>query len=130
MTKMTIAFAALMAFGGCKKKNDTMGKLESFQQQMCACKDKACADKVNDDMSKWSADMAGKDDKPDPDMAAKATDVMAKYTECMTKLAGGSMGSMGGDMKSGDMKAGDMSGDMKGSADMHGGDMKGSGEMK
>jgi hypothetical protein len=125
MNKWMIAFA-LLAFAGCKKKgNDAMAKMESFQKQMCECKDKACADKVQDEMTKWAADAAkmAKPDESDPEMAKKSGEVMAKYTECMTKASG--MG-MGGDMHGGDMKGGD---DMKGGGDMKGGDMKG-GDMK
>jgi hypothetical protein len=65
--------------------------MEGFQKQMCDCKDKACADKVNEDMSKWGTEMArnagaARDERPDPDLARKSTDIMIKYTECMTKL--------------------------------------------
>ena len=128
MNKWMIAFA-LLASAGCKKKgNDAMAKMESFQSQMCACADKACADKVQDEMTKWAADAAkmAKPDESDPEMAKKSGEVMAKYTECMTKLSGMGMGGdMHGDMKGGDMKGGDMKGgDMKG-GDMKGGDMKG-----
>jgi len=123
MTKWMIAFAFL-AFAGCKKKgNDAMAKMESFEKQMCECKDKACADKVQDEMTKWAADASkmAKSDESDPEMAKKSGEVMAKYTECMTKVSGMGMG--------GDMKGGDMKGDMQGGGDMKGGDMKG-GDMK
>lgn len=42
------------------KQHDTTNMLESldsFSQAMCACKDKACADKVNADMTRWSQEM-------------------------------------------------------------------------
>ncbi len=66
--------------------------MEGFQKQMCDCKDKACADKVNEDMTKWGTEMARNagahdyDERPDPDLARKSADIMTKYTECMTKL--------------------------------------------
>jgi hypothetical protein len=65
--------------------------MESFQTQMCSCKDKACADKVNEDMTKWGTEMAKNagayyDERPDPDLAKKSADIMTKYTECMVKL--------------------------------------------
>jgi hypothetical protein len=99
MSKLMFVFAAavsLATFTGCKKKGGAAGeavaKMEGFQKAMCDCKDKACADKVNDDMAKWGAEMAknagaaDKDAKPDPEMAKKSADIMTKYTECMTKL--------------------------------------------
>ena len=86
-----IVLAVCLAFGACKKKSgdDTVAKLEGFSKAMCECKDKACADKVTADMTAWGAEMsknAGKEEKPDPDLAKKSADIMAKYTECMTKL--------------------------------------------
>jgi hypothetical protein len=103
MNKLMFAsFVVVSVFAaGCKKKNaggDALAKMEGFSKSMCECKDKACADKVNDEMAKWGAEMsktADKDAKPDPEMAKKSADVMTKYTECMTKLmmAGAGMGS-------------------------------------
>jgi hypothetical protein len=93
MTLLAIAIAIPTI--GCKKKGGAAGeavaKMEGFQKAMCECKDKACADKVNDDMAKWGAEMAktagaAKDEKPDPELAKKSADIMTKYTECMTKL--------------------------------------------
>jgi hypothetical protein len=148
MQKLMMALMAVstLAFAGCKKKGgggEMMEKMESFQKQMCDCKDKACADKVQEEMGKWGTEMAKTakpaDDKPDPDMVKKSGEIMTKYTECMTKLMSASMGGdmkggdmKGGDMKGGDMKGGDMKGgdDMKGSGDMKGSDMKGGGDMK
>jgi hypothetical protein len=134
MNKLTISFVAamsLLAFAGCKKKGGAAGeavaKMEGFQKSMCDCKDKACADKVNEDMTKWGTEMAktagaAKDEKPDPDLAKKSADIMTKYTECMTKLmmagmdkpagdkpAGGDMAAPAGDKPAG----GDMAGDKK-----------------
>jgi hypothetical protein len=59
---------------------------------MCQCKatDRACADKVNDGLTKWGTEMAKKagvkNCKPDPNVAKKAADIMTRYTECMTKI--------------------------------------------
>lgn len=65
--------------------------MERFQRKMCKCRDRVCADKVNEEMTKWGTEMAknasGKsDDKPDPQIAKKSADIMTKYTECMTKV--------------------------------------------
>ena len=92
MSKLTIAFLAAVSIAsfGCKKKGgDMLGKMEGFQKSMCECKDKACVDKVNADMTAWGTEMskgAAKDEKPDAEMAKKSADIMTKYTECMTKL--------------------------------------------
>jgi hypothetical protein len=71
-------------------------QMEYFTGRMCSCKDKPCADGVNESMTKWGTELAknwkGKDQKPDPDMARKSADIMTRYTECMTK-------NMMGDMK-------------------------------
>ncbi len=117
MNKLTISFLAamsLLAFAGCKKKGGAAGeavaKMEGFQKSMCDCKDKACADKVNEEMAKWGTEMAKNagaakpDDKPDPELAKKSADIMTKFTECMTKIM---MAGAGGDKPAGDKPADD-----------------------
>src|SRR6478672_2278910 len=98
MNKLTFALVAALSLAtfGCKKKGggaaaEALSKMEGFSKSMCECKDKACADKVNEEMTKWGTEMAKnagatKDEKPDPELAKKTADVMGKYTECMTKL--------------------------------------------
>ncbi len=71
--------------------SSAVAKMEEFSKRMCDCKDKACADVVNEDMTKWGTEMARNasydyDERPDPDMARKSADIMTRYTECMTKL--------------------------------------------
>src|SRR5690349_5839282 len=102
-TTMTVLAACLaLSAGACGKKKaggDALAKMEGFQKSMCECKDKACADKVNADMSTWGTEMAkgaDKDAKPDPEMAKKSADIMTKYTECMTKLMMAGVGSAAG----------------------------------
>jgi hypothetical protein len=68
-----------------------VAKMEEFTKRMCQCSDKACADRVNEDMTRWGTDMAknakwNRDEKPDPDMAKKSAEIMTRYTECMTKM--------------------------------------------
>ncbi len=119
MNKLVFGLVAALSLTtlGCKKKNnaanEALAKMEGFQKSMCDCKDKACADKVNEDMAKWGAEMAktagaaAKDDKPDPDLAKKSADVMTKYTECMTKLMMAGVGpGPGSDAGSGSQQAG------------------------
>jgi len=112
MNKLVFGLVAALSLAtlGCKKTGggaaaEAVAKMESFQKAMCECKDKACADKVNEDMAKWGAEMAkntntAKADKPDPDLAKKSADIMTKYTECMTKLMMAGVGA-GSDTKAG-----------------------------
>jgi hypothetical protein len=79
-----------LSVGG-SSADQAVAKMEGFQQMMCACKDKACADKVNEELTTWGTEMARNagtdyDERPDPDLARKSADIMTKYTECMTKL--------------------------------------------
>jgi hypothetical protein len=37
-----------------------MAKLQELTDTMCACKDKACADETNDELSRWSEENAGR----------------------------------------------------------------------
>ena len=99
MKNLTIAFlaaASLFTVSACKKKGgggagEAMEKMGAFAEDMCKCKDKACADKVQEGMTKWSTDMAAKggdkkaDEKPDEATMKKMTEVGQKYAECMTK---------------------------------------------
>src|SRR5262245_56327238 len=64
-------------------------KMESFRDQMCACQDKACAEKVNDAMTVWGKAMskdrdAGKVPPTDEQQKLIVAAVTA-YGECMTK---------------------------------------------
>jgi hypothetical protein len=94
MKNLTIAFLAavsLMSFAGCKKKagGDMMGKMTEFKDAMCKCADKACAEKVTADMTKWSTDMAKEaGDKPvvpsEEDMK-KMAPISEEMGKCMSK---------------------------------------------
>jgi hypothetical protein len=76
--------------------DDAIDKMAEFSNRMCQCKDKPCADRVQDDMTKWGTEMAKNAspdaDRPDPDMVKKSGEIMTKYTECMTKLMTMDMG--------------------------------------
>jgi len=87
-----LATVALAAFG-CKKKGseggaDMMGKMTDLKNRMCACSagDKACADKINDEMKKWSEEHAKKGDHAaDPEMTKKMDPINKELADCMTK---------------------------------------------
>lgn len=102
MKNLTIAFlatASLFAVGACKKKGggdagEAVAKMSEFKDEMCKCKDKACADKVQESMTKWSTEMAAKagdkkDQKADEATMKKMTEVGQAYGECMAKAMTG-----------------------------------------
>lgn len=81
-----IALAFLVGLSGCK--DDLTKQMEGFKDEMCACKDKACAEKVAEKMGKWAtenAEKVGKDTKPTPEQEKLGTEM----TQCMTKAMGG-----------------------------------------
>jgi len=70
---------------------DAIAKISAYRDQMCACKDKACADHVQEDMVRWANDMA-KDASTKPtrmtEVDAKAiTDISIQFSDCFAKLA-------------------------------------------
>ncbi len=59
MLKISFVVGMLLAFGGCKKDkvDEAIDGLDSWATKMCACTDKACADKVHEDYKKWENDV-------------------------------------------------------------------------
>jgi len=65
--------------------------MEYFSNVMCACKDAACADQTNDEMTRWGTEMARlanrvHDEHPSPELVKRAGEIMTNYTGCMTKV--------------------------------------------
>ena len=91
MKHLTIALMAAAAFTsvGCKKKGggagEAMAKMSEFKDKMCACKDAKCAQGVQEEMTKWSQDMAKNagDKKPE----AMSEEDTKKYSEATTQMA-------------------------------------------
>ena len=106
MKNLSLAFVAavsLLSFAGCKKKADdgaaaAMGKMVEFKDKMCGCadkKDKDCAQKVTDDMTKWAQDSAktmDKNAKPSEADMKKMEEVGKQLGECTTKAMMADMG--------------------------------------
>ncbi len=106
MKNLSIAFVAalsLLSVAGCKKKADggaaeAMGKMVEFKDKMCGCadkKDKDCAQKVTDDMTKWAQDSAktmDKNVKPTEADMKKMEEVGKQLGECTTKAMMADMG--------------------------------------
>lgn len=96
MKEYVLAVVALM---GCKKKlpsssqaaddDAAIANMVALKDQMCACRDKACADRVLAAMTTWSNDMAAQarknDRKADDPLMKKMTEVGQAIGECMTK---------------------------------------------
>ncbi len=92
MKNITIAFLAamsLMSFGGCKKKGgaDAIAKLGEFKDAMCKCTDKACAEKVSGELTKWSQEHKEKPKMSEAEDKA-ATETALKMADCQQKAMG------------------------------------------
>ena len=95
MSKLSMfAVGVVMAFGcGSKDPLDkAISGLEDWKGKMCACKDKACADKVHEDYKKWENDVMepmfkGKKESEMPkDKMAKAEKLDDGRKECRNKF--------------------------------------------
>jgi hypothetical protein len=74
-----------------KEMEKAVAKLGEFRDRMCKCKagDKACADKVSEEVTAWSLELARNgsefDDTPDPELMKRASEITSQYAECATK---------------------------------------------
>lgn len=87
---LVLMFAgALLACGGKKANKDTV-KIEAWADQMCACKDAACAQKIMEEMAKDAeADKRPLSERIGDEAAQKAFGVASKrITECSMKANG------------------------------------------
>jgi hypothetical protein len=76
---------------------EMLAKMTMFKDRTCACKDKACADAVQEEMTRWSTEQA----KAAPNMGKvdeaavkQMTAIMEAYTKCMTAVMIASAGSV------------------------------------
>ena len=56
MRRIVFVLAVALAAAGCAKKTgagDAVAKLTAFKERMCACSDRACADKVSGELRDW-----------------------------------------------------------------------------
>lgn len=110
MNNLTLALVvgvALLSSGGCKSKPnggaEYVAAMKGFKDKMCACKDRACAEKVTEEMTRWSADAAKKSNgkaegKPDDKVMKEMAALSDEMTKCMTAAmsAGGMEGGAAG----------------------------------
>jgi hypothetical protein len=84
---------SLAGFGCHKNKRAKVGasiaRMTELKNRMCACKDKACSDAINGELSRWTqeraksaGDKAGTPTDEDPEMA----EVTEEMTSCILKL--------------------------------------------
>ena len=69
---------------------DAIARLGEFADDMCACKDRACADQVSQDMTRWSTEMSRDHDelKPTEEEMEEATKVTERLSKCMVTAMG------------------------------------------
>jgi len=79
-------FLGLSGAGCGGKADEAIGELKKIKDEMCACKDKACAEKVTDKMMKMSKD--NKDTKVTADQMKAASAITEELTKCMSKAMG------------------------------------------
>ena len=91
------AVGAVLLLAACPSKKDAkraeaaaLAKMSELSVRMCECKDKACADHVQNAMTRWGEEMAKdpvvRDSKPDESVMKQMTELATTYGECMTKL--------------------------------------------
>jgi hypothetical protein len=95
--------AALAAATACKRRSgdgpdEGINAMVRFADLMCGCRDKACADKVQDEMTRWAsqqAKQASPSDKISESEVKTLQEVMTRYSECMTKVMAGDVAPAG-----------------------------------
>jgi hypothetical protein len=89
-----LLLVGLLGVVGCKKDGDRfeaiLTQLATFKDQMCACKDAACADKVSEarrEYKKTMRDQLGKDAKPTDDQDRRGKQLEADLQTCRKALS-------------------------------------------
>lgn len=93
-TGIALAFGAVIAMRAKPEDHraeDSLRAFDKFTDEMCACKDAACANHVSEDMTRW-ADSMQADWKPAPKFddaqMKRATDLAKRMGDCMVKAMG------------------------------------------
>jgi len=95
MKKLMTMLAGFVTVGllatGCGKSatDEAMSGMKGFKSKMCACKDAACATKVDEDEDKWEESMKSKvGEKPSKSFIEAWEKVKDEYRECRDKVGG------------------------------------------
>jgi hypothetical protein len=77
--------------GDLTRSATALKKMAEFKDQMCACKDTACAQRVSDVMTSWAQELSKEQTEP-PKMTEedtkKATEIGEEMGKCMQKAMG------------------------------------------
>lgn len=85
-SKMMVGVAFGLGLAACGSKGDDLvGKVTSFKNKVCACKDADCAEKERDAYRAWRTE-AKKAGKPSDDVIKKLQAVEKEMGDCQDKL--------------------------------------------
>jgi hypothetical protein len=86
----------VLSLGGCKKKSREPALVMEYRDRICACKDIACANQLNDEFAKRASDTRGKEGPPDERVMKQIQECAAKlYAPAASGLAEAEVGSGG-----------------------------------
>jgi hypothetical protein len=88
MRNFSIIIASLALAVGCGKGglDGKLDELSKIKDEVCACKDKACADAAHDKYIAWKKGNS-KDDKPSDDQMKKFSELREQLNECRHKIS-------------------------------------------
>jgi len=91
MRKLMMAASLVLSLAACGSKGGIDGaldKMESFKNEACKCSDKACTDKVMENMMKYmgEAEKSMKDAKPSKAQDERADKIMDEMGKCTEKF--------------------------------------------
>lgn len=92
--KATLLAAVLAAACGQRSREahdqEVRAKVEAYRDMMCACRDQACAEKVQADMQRWGSEEAkhAATHHVDPAFAKQLAELTTKYSECQQQALG------------------------------------------
>ena len=87
MRKILVA-TLLLGLGACGGGSELEKKMKKSRDDMCACQNKECADKVQEEYKAWTTE-ARKGEKPDKDTMEKLDKIDSEYKACRRKLRDG-----------------------------------------
>lgn len=86
MRKFLVASVLLgFGLGACGGGSELENKMKKSRDDMCACTDKACADKVQEEYKAWTKE-ARKGEKPDKATMEKLDAMDQEFKACRRKL--------------------------------------------
>ena len=91
MRNFIIVASLLAGLSGCGKKDkfdEVLGEMGGFKDKMCACPDKACVDKVQDEwrvFRKGMKEKVGKDAKPSEAQDKRGRELDEEMRKCRKK---------------------------------------------